>query len=142
MRILILALALIGVCTSAQARTPESDRAAVVAVEQRWLAHISDPTALESILADDFTHPVAAGVVLSKRQHIDWARARPTPAGVTLSFETLDIRLYGDTAIATGITARRTGDDATLQRSIFTDVFEYRGGRWQAVNAQETAIAR
>ena len=141
MRIFILALALIGACTSAQARTPEADRAAVVVVEERWLAHISDPAALEAILADDFAHPVAAGVVLNKRQHIEWARAHPTPAGVTLSFETLDVRLYGDAAIATGITARRSNGNATPQSTIFTDVFVYRRGGWQAVSAQETPIA-
>ena len=143
MRTFILAFALIGICASAQAqsRTVESDRAGVVAVEQRWLAHLTDPVALEDILADDFAHPVAAGVVLSKRQHIDWARAHPMSPGVALRFETLDVRLYGNTAIATGITARRNGGDATPQRTIFTDVFEYRGGRWQAVSAQETLVA-
>src|SRR6185312_14670412 len=143
MRTFLFALALAGICASAQAqsRTVENDRAAVAAVEERWLAHLTDPAALEDILADDFSHPVAAGVVLTKRQHIDWARAHPTPAGATLSYERLDVRLYGDTAIATGITARRNSDNAAPQRTIFTDVFEYRDGQWRAVSAQETAIA-
>lgn len=143
MRALLLTLALIGIGASAyaQERTSESDRTAVMGLEQRWLAHLTDPAALEDILADDFAHPVAAGIVLNKRQHIDWARSHPTPPGVTLAFETIEIRLYGDTAIATGITTRRNAATAAPQRTIFTDVFAFGGGRWRAVSAQETPIA-
>ena len=140
MRTLLLTMALIAAAASAQARSPEEDRAALVALEQRWLGHLTDPAALEDILADDFAHPVAAGIVLNKRQHIDWARAHPTPPGVGLSFETLEVRLYGDIAIATGIIVRRTGQ-ARPQRTIFTDVFAHRGAHWRAVSAQETPIA-
>lgn len=142
MRTLLLALAMLSVCASAQAqtRTAATDRAAVIALEQRWLAHLTDPAALEDILADDFAHPVAAGVVLDKRQHIAWARTHPTPSTVRLSFETLDVRLYGDVAIAIGITDRRNGAGAAPQRTIFTDVFVYRAGRWKAVSAQETPL--
>ncbi len=111
-----------------------------MAVEQLWLDHFADASVLEDILADDFTHPVAAGVILSKRQHIEWARAHPQRSGVALSFETLDVRLYGSIAIATGVTVRREG--ASIERTVFTDVFAYRDGRWRAVSAQETPIAR
>ena len=118
MRTLLLALALLGLCASAQAQTrsADADRAAIEALEQRWLAHLTDPAALEDILANDFAHPVAAGIVLNKRQHIDWARAHPTPPGVIVRFETLDVRLYGDVAVATGITARREGGNAASAR--------------------------
>jgi hypothetical protein len=60
----------------------------------------------------------------------------PGPSDRKPRFEQLNIRLYGDVAIANGI----VDDDS--YRTIFTDVFAHRNGRWQAVNAQENAIVR
>ena len=34
----------------------------------------------------------------------------------------------------------RTGANPEVERSIFTDVFVRRNGRWEAVNAQENAV--
>jgi hypothetical protein len=124
----------------AEARSPAEDRLAVVALENQWLTHESDAAALDSILADDFSHPVGAGVILTKQQHIAWASTHPAPQGTRWAFDALGVRLYGDMAIANGV-VRRTSPQGEEQRSIFTDVFVYRDGRWQAVNAQENVVA-
>jgi hypothetical protein len=34
----------------------------------------------------------------------------------------------------------RTGGDEEVDRTVFTDVFVWRDGRWQAVNAQENTV--
>ena len=124
----------------AQMRAPETTEMAIEGLEQRWLMNQSDAGTLNAILADDFVHPVGAGVFLTKQQHIAWAVAHPQPAGAMLRFEALNVRAYGNIAVANGIVAKTVGV-APPQRTIFTDVFVLRGAHWQAINAQENVIA-
>lgn len=63
----------------AAARSREGDRAALLAIEQQWLAGAGDAETLSRILADDFVHPVPTGDMLSKAQHIRWSSAHPPP---------------------------------------------------------------
>jgi hypothetical protein len=118
----------------------EQDRQSILRLEQEWLDAETDRATMERILADDFLHAVAAGVFLDKRQHIDWCVQHPQPAGRKAKFERLDVRLYGNVAIATGIVADTDASGDNLRRSIFTDVFAQRQGRWQAVSAEENAV--
>jgi hypothetical protein len=113
---------------------------AVEALERRWLAAENDPDALEPILADDFVHVLPAGFV-TKREQLDFMRSHPAPVdGTTHRFEDLRVRVYGAAAVATGIVVA-TSPDGTVRRTAFTDVFAYRRGTWQAVNAQELPLA-
>jgi hypothetical protein len=124
------------------ARTnPRSNREAIIELENEWLSHISDAPTLERILADDFVHPVPAGVFLTKQQHIRWAVAHPHAASWRSTFERLDVRVYDKTAVATGIVSATEHPGDKPQRTIFTDVFVFRDGRWKAVNAQENEIS-
>jgi hypothetical protein len=116
----------------------DAARREVVAVEHRWLEHQSDPQALADILADDFVHPVSGGVFISKTDQIAWAGAHPARPGRAARFEKLDVRIYGEVAIATGVVEARDPGAAAARRTLFTDVFVRRQGRWRAVNAQET----
>lgn len=93
-----------------------------------------------SILAPDFVHPVAAGVFLTKAEHIDWATTHLPPLGRTQRFERLEVRLYGDVAIVNGTVVASDEQGGEVERSVFTDVFAYREGRWRAVNAQENPV--
>jgi hypothetical protein len=47
---------------------------------------------------------------------------------------------YGDVGIVNGLVVRTNKDGNTVDKTVFTDVFVYRDGRWQAINAQENAI--
>jgi len=142
-------VALLG-CTSAAAvdpqgpkavpRTPETDRTSIEILEHDWLAHESDRASLERILADDFVHVVPEGVFLTREQQLEWALKYPRPSSRRTRFEDLRVRLYGDTAVATGIVDNSDAAGADVRRTIFTDVFVYRGGAWRAVNAQENAV--
>jgi hypothetical protein len=82
---------------------------------------------------------VAAGVFLTKTQHIEWAVGHPDAGNHRKTFEELRVRVYGDTGIATGIVLD-VDPSGRRSRTIFTDVFVRRHGRWQAVNAQENQI--
>jgi Domain of unknown function (DUF4440) len=121
-------------------RDPDRDRKTIEKLEREWLNGESDRPTLERILAGEFVHPVSAGIFLTKQQHIDWSVQHPRPAGRKAHFEKLEVRLYGDTAIVTGIVDDTDSSGKDSRRSIFTDVFVYRTGEWQAVSAEENAI--
>ena len=115
------------------------DSAGATSVEKDWLAHEHEVAPLEHILAADFVHVLPTGQFITKAEHIGYVAAHPAPAGFEAGFEAhferLDIRLVSGVAIATGIVS------TTEHRTAFTDIFACRGGRWQAVGAQESVIA-
>lgn len=116
-----------------------ADSAAVVALENQWLS-VDDSATLEQILAPDFLHPVSTGDIIDKAQHIGFVAKHPRPASVHPRFERLDVRVYGTTAIATGIVDAVQVGKPGVRRTMFTDVFLKRAGRWQAVSAEETDV--
>jgi len=130
---------LIAGCATQPARDPAADRQAVIAIENDWIAHEHDRAALERILAPDFQHPVFTGDVLTKEQHIAWTTTHVPPPSFQSRFERLDVRVFGDIAIATGIAAA-TNDGRDAGRTLFTDIFRFKDGRWQAIEAQETPV--
>jgi len=121
------------------ARSAEHDKAAVTTLEHEWLA-ARDSATLDRILADDFRHPVMTGDVLSKQEHIAWVTKHPLPSALHSRFAALDVRTFGDAAIASGSVATTDSAGKEVARNVFTDVFMFRHGRWQAVSAQETAV--
>lgn len=120
---------------------PLSDQKIVETLEKQWLAGEHDRAALDTILAPDFVHPVATGAFLTKTQHINWASTHPAPQGRRQQFDQLQVRIYGSAAVVTGMVIS-TDDAGHADKSVFTDVFAKRAGRWQAVNAQENAVGR
>lgn len=122
-----------------QARSPRRDRQAILRLENLWI-EARDSTTLDSILAPDFVHPVVTGDFLTKEQHIFWAASHPPAASAHFRFGPMKIRLYGDVAVVNGIVIASEPKGMEIRRTIFTDVFAYRNGRWQAINAQELPV--
>jgi hypothetical protein len=116
----------------------DADRKAIVALEDLWLNAYDAPT-LDRILASDFRHPVVTGQFLTKQQHIEWTVAHPPPQARKARFEHMDVRLFNDVAIANGVVLTEGLTPAPM-RTIFTDVFVRRDGRWRAINAQENEV--
>ncbi len=134
---LVIVLLLCASAVPQQSRQSEdSQKQALIAVEQRWLQAANDPVALESILADDFIHVLPEGFV-TKTEQLKLMRANP-PRDLpdTRHLEDLHVRIYGNIGIVNGVAAA-TARDRRAHRTMFTDVFAYRDGKWQAVNAQE-----
>ncbi|HEV2288279.1 MAG TPA: nuclear transport factor 2 family protein [Candidatus Acidoferrales bacterium] len=123
---------------AAKNAAPDAQQA-VIRLEHRWLANENKPAVLESILGDDFVHVVPEGMI-SKREHIDYVKAHPNAFPGVHKFEQLEVRVYGSTAIANGVVLALP-PGGPPHRALFTDVFTFRQGRWQAVNAQETPMA-
>lgn len=128
-------------CAQSQAALAATQKT-IVRLEERWLANENSPAVLDEILANDFVHVLPEGII-SKKEHIDFVRAHPFGPYATHKFERLEVRVYGNVAIATGIVlAIRIGKETPApERTLFTDVFAFRNGRWQAVNAQESRAA-
>ena len=120
-------------------RNPERDQQQLVALENEWLT-AQDYATLDRILAPDFVHPVPTGDFLTKAQHLAWFTKHPPPANLKFRFGRLEVRLYGDFGIANGTVITSDENSKELSRNVFTDVFAYRNGRWQAINAQETDV--
>src|SRR6266536_2070134 len=116
-------------------RTAEQDRQALIALENTWLKGEHDAAVLDPILASDFIHPVVTGDFLTKAQHIYYSSRHLPPANLKNRFDNLSVRIYGDVGIVNGtvVTSDEHGKD--VSRTIFTDVFVYRDGRWQARSA-------
>jgi hypothetical protein len=73
----VLAAATVLSCASPadgdEKRTSNSDRDALIALENDWLRNEHNAAELEHILAADFLHPVVTGDVLNKAQHIKFS---------------------------------------------------------------------
>ncbi len=139
-------LIVLGVCAAAgspaqqpgcESTVPANAQREVRQLEQHWLDVENDPSALEPILADDFLHVLPVGMI-TKDEQLEFMRKHPAPQGGERHFEELRVRVYGTTAIANGVVVE--SHDGAVLKTAFTDVFAYRNGRWQAVNAQELPL--
>ncbi|MGH9819990.1 MAG: nuclear transport factor 2 family protein [Pyrinomonadaceae bacterium] len=121
-------------------RSAEGDRRGLVTLENAWLNGEHNAAALDGVLAADFVHPVPTGDFLDKSQHIYYATSYLPPADQKRRFDGLNVRLYGDVGIVNGIVVSSDKNGKTVDRTVFTDVFVSREGRWRAVNAQENRV--
>lgn len=122
---------------SATATATVDDQAALEAVNAEWLNayKTKDRQALERVLADEFVG-IYNGRPVTKTQLI--ASATAADRNVTsVTWEGLDIRLFGDIAMATGrLTLKATqGTRETVSSSHYADVYRKIGGQWRAIAA-------
>lgn len=108
-------------------------------LENRWLRVEDNPNELEAILAPDFLHVVGAGII-TRDQQLDYMRKHPSPRSkAEKKFDDLHVRVYGNVGIVNGMVI--ASEAGQTHRTLFTDVFAYRDGKWQAVSAQELPVA-
>jgi ketosteroid isomerase-like protein len=110
-------------------------------LERAWLdAYLKrDAAAMEQIESDDFTITHANGQVITKAQEVaNLKRSGATDSSLAFSTEDTKVRLYGDTAILTGIFVSKSKD--STERSRYTDVYVKRNGRWQVVASHLTRL--
>jgi hypothetical protein len=134
----VLPLVFLSCNVSRGPKSDEDSKQQLLALENRWLQVEDDPVALEGILAPDFLH-VAPGEIITKEQHLQFLREhhaggqRPEK-----HFEDLHVRVYGEAGIVNGAVIQTTQNDK--RKTLFTDVFARRDGKWQAVSAQELPV--
>ena len=108
--------------------------------EDRWIAALEarDGAALACRLAPDFADNDWQGAV--RRRDAVLARLPQRPPS-RLQWTEMTVRLEGTTGVVRGLNTQTAPDGTVIGRVRFTDVFIRRGGRWQAIAAQETLVA-
>jgi hypothetical protein len=135
----LLPLAVLSCHVSREPKSAEKSKQELLALENRWLQVEDDPVALEGILAPDFLH-VVPGAIITKDQHLQFLREHSAGGQRPgKRFEDLHVRVYGEAGIVNGAVIETT--EHGERKTLFTDVFAYRDGKWQAVSAQELPVA-
>ena len=134
-----MAALLLVIWTTAHAQVEDSVRALEASRREALLA--ADTVALSKLLAPDFMEISRLGTV---RTRVDNIRdlASGTLHLTSIKYDSLNVRVYGDVAVLTGI-ADNTGTMRGFPFSgkvRYTRVFVRRDGRWLAVLMQQTPM--
>lgn len=135
-QILLATFLLIAAAMPALAQTPakpepnNSAEQTVLKLTQEWLDAEDrvDRAVLNRIIADDFLGTGPRGTTVSKTDVIP--REGPDAHGLAISGQDVKVRVFGDTAIATGRGVPKAQGRPELR---FTVVFVKRADRWQMV---------
>jgi ketosteroid isomerase-like protein len=118
-------------------KAPNVAQRAVEKLEQRWIADIArgDRDDLANLLADDYRDIDWKGDIRDKSMLLAGLHAS---ADTTQHIPHLQVRVWGDTAVAIGINEVHSRSKGWTVEVSFTDVFARIDGRWLAVSSQET----
>ncbi|HEY0944661.1 MAG TPA: nuclear transport factor 2 family protein [Opitutaceae bacterium] len=128
----------------AQPAATGSDEEIIRHLESEWASALvrTDFAAIDRITAPEWVLTTPDGKQLPKAQ-ADADLKAGALRFESLNVDTLQIRIYGGTAVVFGLETQRSthlGNDVSGQYR-FTDVFVKRDGRWQCVATQLTRIA-
>jgi len=123
----------------------EREKVTIASLEDKWLCALNtaNVNGIAEVLADDFVRPAADyGRFVTKPDLLSYYRSRLSPQSPNKRrIEDLTVTLYGATALARGVVTSIDSKGHLISKLLFTDVFVRRNGRWQAVSAQENAVA-
>lgn len=128
---------------------PGKDEQGLLAMEDEWV-NAAGPDVLDRIYAPDFCHIISDGRMASKNAELSYLRKQKAPASTQRPaaqkahrhFEDMKARIYGDIGVVNGRTVVSDEHGTPIRKTSFTDVFLWRDGRWQAINAQETPLQK
>ncbi|HVO82586.1 MAG TPA: nuclear transport factor 2 family protein [Terriglobales bacterium] len=131
---LILFLSSLPSLSTAQAKSPETEK--ILALERKWAESykVRDISTLASLLAEDFVITVEDGSTYGKAGYISHSADSSVHVDVATLSE-LKVRLHGNTAVVTGA-YHETGESRGKPyeyRDRLTDVWMKIDGRWQVV---------
>ena len=109
----------------------------IMKLEDQWVQSraAKDPTVTKDLLSDDFLGTNPTGQAQTKQQFIDAVTAGALFAGKA-EMTDRKIRIYGDTAVSTGVVTGNVGGGKTR----YIRVFVKRNNNWRLVSAQGTRI--
>lgn len=121
----------------------DREKAEIARLENEWLNDIvyANVDGIAKILADDFVRPAPeSGRFVTKGELLSYYRSHLSAQSTSKKrIEGLSIALYGSTAVARGVVVTTDLQGREISRLLFTDIFAWRNGKWQAVSAQENA---
>ena len=128
---------------SSQAQQNGEPEKTVAAQEQQWLKSqkTNNPDLVAPLLADKFVNTSSDGKVTGKAETLATAKATKY---VGAEYESLQVTVFGNTAIATGV-FKAKGTDASGQpmdiRERWTDTWvKMPSGQWQCVASHQSPI--
>ncbi len=142
---LILAICFSGIAqTTKKASGKPSVEQELMQMEHDWSAAFlnHDVSAVARILADDYVGTDGRGIMTTKAEEMEEAKApapdAPMPERAILeeTISDLKVRVYGNTAVVTGIANEKVSfkGKESLIRYRRTTVYVKRQGRWQCVS--------
>jgi hypothetical protein len=116
-----------------QPRTAEG----ALKTEMLWVEALEkkDGNALACILAPSFVDTTWQNQLRSRAEIL---ASLPQRAPATIHLSKMTVEFSGNRAVVRGISALVHSDGGLIGQVDFVDMFNYRDGRWQAMNAQET----
>ena len=117
------------------------DKADFTALEAQWLHAVAahDVAALSRIFAPEFVDTAWNGRLRTRADLL--ARMKASGPKTEQRLSDIEVRRFGNVVVVTGQN-NVTGMGLHEIALRFTDIFVWRGGRWQAVSAQETPITK
>ncbi|HVF91343.1 MAG TPA: nuclear transport factor 2 family protein [Blastocatellia bacterium] len=111
----------------------------VMKLEDQWIQSraTKDPTSTRNLLADDFLGSNPNGEAQTKQQFVDSVTAGNFASGHP-EYSERKVRVYGDTAISTGLVSG-TGPNGA-DRIRYMRVYVKRNNQWQIVAIQATRV--
>jgi hypothetical protein len=98
----------------------------------------SDTNWYREHLSDDFVCTLADGRRINKTEFLQ--RNAEGPGVTDVSYDQVDVRPIGEVALIHAVTHYTR--DSTSAATRYTDIWHFRDGRWQAVAAQLTSVAK
>lgn len=124
---------------------PDSDSARVLALETLWnQAEVAkDASALDHLLADDFTYVDIDGSLQNKAEFLESIRHPPEHIEI-IGNDTLKTHVYRDTVIVSGTYHEKgtLNGKAYFRRGRFTDTWVRQGSSWMCVASHSTQMPR
>ena len=135
--VLAVAMPLLAFGQAANKKSSNKAEEEIMKLEDQWVQSraAKDPTVSKELLADDYLGANPTGQSQTKQQFIDAVTAGTLFAGKA---EMMDrkVRIYGDTAVSTGVVTGVVGGDKVR----YIRVFVKRNNKWRLVAAQGTRV--
>lgn len=139
----LMALMVIGASVSAQDDS-HTITTKIVAMEKAWnqAFKLRDTKALDSLLADDVVLVNDDGSLQSKEAFIKFVHDSKPSEDEQVTPESIDVRLVGDVAIATGVFRSKGMENGKpyQRQNRFVDTWIRKGGSWICASASATRI--
>lgn len=127
------------------AQAPDGPRQAIVAeiarLDSIWLnAYVTaDVEAVRRIIADDFVGQIYQ-TIMGKEALLE--RVAASRGVEAMLLDTLVVQVYDDVAVAHARrrSVSRPSGERVESRFVYTDVYRYRGGRWQCFTGQSAPV--
>jgi len=135
--VLAVAMPLLAFGQASNKKSSSKAEEEIMKLEDQWVQSraVKDPTVSKELLADDYLGATVTGQVQTKQQQIDGITAGTLFAGKA-EMTDRKVRIYGDTAVSTGVVTGVVGAD----KSRYIRVFVKRNNKWRLVAAQGTRV--